>query len=112
MVAGPEEKENCMNTNEQSGGPESDCGEPSSGNVVEKGDRLQQRRDEPDGASRPGEPSQRKCRPREDRELEFRSVTTPIPPEILARRGELRHLLTQLLCRLQESKRRGERKAA
>jgi len=112
MVAGPEEKESRMNTNEQFGGSESDCGEPSSGNDVEWSDRLQQRRAEPDGASGLGEPSIGKCRPRGDRELEYRSATSPIPPEILARRGEMRHLLTQLLCRLHGTKRRNERKAA
>ena len=112
MVAGPEEEENCMNANEQFGESGSECSEPSSGNDVEKGDRLHQRRAEPDGASGPCEPLHGKRRPRGDRELEYRSATSPIPPEILAGRGELRHLLTQLLCRVHETKCRNVRKAA
>ena len=70
-----------MNAFEQSGeaGPESR--KPSNGDEVEEGNRH---------------PA-------------FRSVTTPMPPEILARCGEVRHLLTQLLCRVQGRKRRGER---
>ena len=73
-----------MNAFEQSGeaGPESR--KPSNGDEVEEGNRH---------------PA-------------FRSLTTPIPPEILARRGEVRHLLTQLLCKVHGRKRRGERKAA
>jgi len=112
MVAGHEEKENCMNTNEQFGESESESGEPSSGNDVEKDDCLGQRRTEPDSASRPNESPQGNGSPRRDGELEFLFVTTPITPEILARREEVRHLLTQLLCKLHETKRRGARKAA
>jgi hypothetical protein len=101
-----------MKTFEQFGevGPES--GEPPSGDESEKGDRPQRRGAESDGASRPSAPSQGNGSPRRVGEPQFRTVNTPIPPEILARRGELRHLLTQLLCRVHGKKRRGERKAA
>ena len=73
-----------MNTFEQSGEGGSESGKSSNGNQVEKGGRH---------------PA-------------FRSLTTPMPPETLARRGDVRHLLTQLLCKLHGRKRRGERKAA
>ena len=101
-----------MNTFEQFGeaGPES--GSPSDRDEVEKGDRPHLRGAEPDGASRPSAPSQVNGSPRRVGEPELRTVTTQMPPEILTRRGELRHLLTQLLCRVHGRKRRGERKAA
>jgi hypothetical protein len=65
-----------------------------------------------DGGSKSGKSSNGDGIQEGGRHPAYRSVTTPIPPEILARRGDLRHLLTQLLCKVHGRKRRGERKAA
>jgi len=112
MVAGPEEKENCMHTNEQSGGPESDCGEPSGGSGVDGDGHVDTRRADSCGASGSHEPPPGGKHFSDGLGMGCRAVPIPTPPEILARREEARHILTHLLCRLHETKRRGERKAA